>query len=1461
MALSQLQADILLSVGLDVKSLDRSIAELTATLKDGVQKNLGKLDLGGVKEGDNLFKSFAFNIGLVGYAMENLGGRLLNFATNIYQFIDASAKVTENLERMRNSLIIEGVGPEDRRSIEGQLRRIANLPNANIDSITKGFVELHKAGLDTAQTLQLLEGVALGTASAGSGKVGLVHSLNILRDTLSNKEFARGLRSLQGALGPEIEARLKKDFGASDQETLNKAGVKNVIAVISDELSKLQGTIPITLDRITRIDNAFVVLRANIERLLAPSLDKLLEKFDALSEFSTNLADKFEKLPQSQKDFISGLLTAIPAIVAASGVVLSFAGVLAVATATFARLGTVWKGLAGFGTEIKAFFGPLGLTLKLFTTGTISLSKAIGILVGELGGVGLGLLKILGLTTPLGLLLNVILAYITNAGRARDLINGALGSIYVSVTKLFDKLSEFFGSGGTGESIIRILTTFANLLGGILGDIVATALQSISKVIDALTDLLNFFRHPSIGSFEQFGRTLFEAMTGAVVNLAKLFAASFLDALAELGPQKDNPNAVPLTGGLGAYLSQTYDLHAIADKLRKSTGIISDNTGDTANNLEKTKKEALDFQVSLENSNKVINEMSLSLERARASFAKVFADIELANIKFRNAQSQRESQERLDLLIKQVGTQAIPEIRANEKTLTTQGLDEIRRAVRSELPALAEALRTAGLELDDAFKTVDQITFTDPDKVSQFRFLIGELIQLSKSPNVNLNSFGAAFEKAANAFVVARDTMLGHGDDGQKQLKGIQDAYSKILQSSTAVNGKLGEQVEKENQLRNVNEQKRKDEEKAARAQQRRADSEVAARAAQVELARLEADYQKSQLSPITTAAEIQAATAREEAYNKRKLELEKTINTAKNENVDLVEKEKNTTKEATDAVTSRVKAEVSAMEVRTQANEAFINSFVQGFGALDEFRDKLDKINEIRASLGLNPTAPLAGIDSANAIGGLLNNQTIPLTNRNRVLGGDKDTASQLERMVESLARGVPLSKAFADSLQRIGIGSVQGLSALQADITSNQASITRQRGVLAGLAPGADRSAAETTLNDLLKIQTKLGTQAEVYANNLQIVNSILTANDKLLANSVVHFTRINAAEKANIESELRLLELQGELLKAREDIRQAQATGLEGLDVATAQRLAQEALDNEVAALEAKYKLELNLLAVKERQAEEEVKNGHLTREEADALIETYKKQKSVLTDITAAQKEALKASKDRKVFEDFKTSLENLSSIKLTKVADDFTALIGHIKNQTGKGVTYLTAFKDLAVAAVTAFGDSLSQAIVDSIVSGESFLKSLGHFFGQLLIQLGSTLISLGTAALALAALAVFFPGIVPPQYAIGTPAALTAIAVGTGLVAAGALIGGGNKTNTAAKTNATNSANTAAGATGPEFDPYKDPKTIYQKALMAKILIDIKTDDTQVIKTVIKEVNGNGRLSTLISNRKLQFGY
>ena len=183
---------------------------------------------------------------------------------------------------------------------------------------------------------------------------------------------------------------------------------------------------------------------------------------------------------------------------------------------------------------------------------------------------------------------------------------------------------------------------------------------------------------------------------------------------------------------------------------------------------------------------------------------------------------------------------------------------------------------------------------------------------------------------------------------------------------------------------------------------------------------------------------------------------------------------------------------------------------------------------------------------------------------------------------------------------------------------------------------------------------------------------------------------------------------------------------------------------------------------------------------------------------------------------------------------------------------------------MASVAAAGIADAMAKTW-SSFIQGEDATKTFGQVLGDLLIMMGEMLITMAIAAPIRAFMDALFSGggliAAFKAFAATLPLAAIGLAAGTALILAGSAMGGGAKKT--AKETSQNTANGANASTGAKpddnWDPNKDPRTLYQKQQLAQIKIDIRHDDGIIVKKVIKAVNMNGRLSTLIGNRALNF--
>lgn len=258
---------------------------------------------------------------------------------------------------------------------------------------------------------------------------------------------------------------------------------------------------------------------------------------------------------------------------------------------------------------------------------------------------------------------------------------------------------------------------------------------------------------------------------------------------------------------------------------------------------------------------------------------------------------------------------------------------------------------------------------------------------------------------------------------------------------------------------------------------------------------------------------------------------------------------------------------------------------------------------------------------------------------------------------------------------------------------------------------------------------------------------------------------------------------------------------------------------------------------------------IKSGNIDRNGPDVNIDLLKNTENVIDRIIKSligiNQEAVKAGDAiLDFFDKIASGALTISSFKNLIFSTNFD-----LKDLT-------LAFKNLATFGIMAFTNALSKSIVSIFTEGGNFLKQLGKFFGEMLIQLGTTLVQLGITAIALSVLSKipFFKGIVPNSQVSATGGAV-ALAAGIGLIAAGKAMGGANVSNAGT----TNNAMSNAGATGAGYNPSEDPKLMYQKALRTEIYLDIRSDDSQIIKSIVKQTNRDPRLNNLIANRSLNF--
>ena len=522
------------------------------------------------------------------------------------------------------------------------------------------------------------------------------------------------------------------------------------------------------------------------------------------------------------------------------------------------------------------------------------------------------------------------------------------------------------------------------------------------------------------------------------------------------------------------------------------------------------------------------------------------------------------------------------------------------------------------------------------------------------------------------------------------------------------------------------------------------------------------------------------------------------------------------------------------------------------------------------------------------------LNSNVRPIIDSNRKMGaenlpGGDNPEKQFDLLLDQIRLGQTLLPSYIDNLRSSAIEATVAFNKIQDQITLNDKNILKQEGALARATSEEDKSAERKRLDDLLKNQTGLGAQAAVYANRLKIINAILGSNVELISEEFRVQKNINTSTQQQIKDKQILAELENSRLELELSNIQKELE-LKGGGVAILlnrnllEDMATTALKNQIELTKYKYDLQIKELELKKLETDELLKQNTINKEEHDRRMKSIDAQIKLLEKIKGEEIKGLELDKGIKSAADFKESLLSLTSIFANAVSTNLSKSLQEFldKLRAGAGVAQAAVggfkmagktLKDVAAVAFVGAFEAMGDAFVEFLTNGGSFLKALGKFFGEVLITIGKAIIKMALANIALAGIEGFKKGLpggiwsalgtMVKYMAMATVAMAPLLAIGTGLVLLGSAMGGGGgaASKDTANANASGSANSNAGATGEGFDPKKDPKTIYQKALAAQILIDIRTDSGQIVKTVIKDVNNNGRLATLIGNRKLQFGY
>lgn len=1481
---------------------------------------------------ENFMKSFGFRVGILGFSLSIFGGQLRRLSQFMTQFATDSAKATEPLERMNNlitQLVQEGkIDPNDKSHVLNRINQLADLPGSNLDSVAQSFRQLNSLGLEISDTLSLIEGLTKAAARTGTGGQGVERLTEQLRQfSTSGQLTQRDVRTISEQGGTPVLGALEKAFGTTNAETLQAAGPDRVIKAIIAGLKELPAPLETTSDKLNRINNSFIRIRENINLIIRPGLDTLLSGMNKLENAAASLAAQFQKLSPGMKEFIGTLIVELPIIAGVLATILATLGTLAIAVAGAKQLWDGYRIAMAFvakaageastnislmaiatsklssvfapflrmlgvaktefaqilffaragTTSIRAFSGGIGAAIQLIVGG--GLGVALGVIQESISVIGVGLLRILGLTNPIGIALNILLAYATNLGKARDNINAAFKNVFTELGKLISTISGFF-TGPVGNAILNFLSTLVELLGGVLGDAVAALIQSFANLLSLVNQFFGLFTNFSLDSLKAFGDTLVRVLSGGMVDLGKLLAASFLDAIADNLPSTKLPIFTP--GGTQIPLSGLpTGLHQQATKLReevfgqgaKSSKEVSDNLANADNNADLLAK-------SLTKSNEVLDDLANSLDDIGTKLAKINADLRINALRFSAEQSMRNARTEFERLIKAdplAAQRQLPSFGAGIQRTQISGIQtETQEQLRE---ALAGFNRTQGTVNATALPVAQGAQpLGGQGLLNNFKDSFGIIVSLIKQGHTALEDYKDPLKTLEDTGTKLVDSFRGltMTDQEATDFNTFKKTIDDVKTSATALEDILGKRsadIQKAEQDRITAQQDFgktiRDNILALQAEDRAFPLKK-----QLELLQQRLDTQKELLETEgVTEERLNGIHILEQAIAGVQADIAKTSMTE------------------ADALQSQKNSHEATLALLRLENEALVQMRQLAAGITQEFQGARKNIEDALKGLrdaqqtrlaNISGFAPTVGNTEAERLRGAIGTsrnarlrdelsefrRTLPETGtvaRDNVGTQVQQAIGSLTTFEGNFENIVRKLLTFLGDTSETVAGELRNLDPLIKAQTSITTDATRS---------DADRQAAANALKVLLDRQKEFLAVAQNISKTDKIISDITADRAAILADELHRRQEITQELVNQLRVQQNLLDLQSQIESTQRDTaakrRVAPGGGPTGvLDVGAASRDVEAAAKAEEAALRRRTAIRIQELELQRIQLELELRMAGATEQQVKDALALIDLEIQLVGKLTDAQVDNLSASAAVDSINSFKTALEDLydtlSNQSLTDFADALKSATDDITGNFDILKSSAVLFKDVFATAFIGAFQAIGQAWVDFLTNGESFARGFKKFLGDMLISLGTALIQMSLAAVAMAFMQGLFSGGLAGAFAevaAVAPMAAVGVAVGTGLVIAGTLLGGGGGAKATTNTNAANTASTKTGASGDDnFDPSKDPRTIYQKALMAQIQIDVRTDDAAIVKTVIKHVNNNGRLTTLIGNRKLNFGY
>lgn len=1301
------------------------------------------------------------------------------------------------------------------------------------------------------------------------------------------------------------------------------------LETITDKLNKIQNAItrialalaPIVGPGLDKIVNTLKILQPILEDI-AKSFSKLPPNIQAVISNLLVLLPLLATLTAGIFTIISALGIGIAAFKQVGDAVRDTRGILlgtektaGALTGTVRAAGAELTILGAVGTKLTSIFKPITLVFSNLVTelrlvallaknpnilaltrggttpiigtaaGLAGLQKILALLKGgglvalttfmtSLGGLIKFLPRLLGLTGPIGIIVNLIIGLITNAGKARSALVDAFSALGASLTKFAEQFKEVTGRDvwediKAGIKIVLSgINTLVSIIGGSLLSVITTIVVSLRQIVDFFTSIVALIKDPSWENLGDVFRKFFIASFGWLASIGKLISSVILESIADAFEE------FALTKGWAEPLRNA------AKNLRESISVI---TTDSKNDINTVTESVDKLATSIKDVDAEVRDLIESFNDLALARAKQDTASSRALERFQSEQRKRAAEYELDRRIRENPAAAIPTIRPTLEGISQEAQQNTRNqtsdAIKQRYNEIVLVLTALNQELAKADRGLRITGIKAKPEFIELRKTLSDISLFVHAGQTDLAEFTELFTKVQDGYKIIEKVLMTI--EGEPARKAFVKAVNDVVVSVKNAREELAKSADEQQRYKEQTEQAIQDKEREAKAlaKQNKAledNFDKKKRVAEIDRQIQDLEIQQS-TAPLQTALKLRAQINKlTEERNKLESEYNSAIRVEADQNAEIQQKQ-------AEILENRAKATESVLatiQLQIDKNKQLRASLDSALSEADKLFDRLLDIDAQRAALGLAPgTTQLTG-----AIGTRADLQIAPLQQQTAELAGvagfglTDAIEGRFTQFIADLTKGIALSQEFKNVLLGIGSAAEEQLLGITNKIIEADKAVERARLNLAQTKEGTkERTDAQQALQFQLDNQSKLNAQATIYFNRLKSVNVILDSNAKLVAEQLRKRRELNQATLVTLQQVEQELQLNLELIQAElaNVNRKGGVTATPGQIIQAENDLIQRQID----LLEKRFQIRAAEIEAEKLDAERKLNEGIFkSKEEYDAEIARLNELLRLLRLIKEEQQKGLENEKDPtsgiggagtfakgldKYFDSITASINKATTAlqawfdKLVSGRQFVDAFIGLLDGTISK----THAFEIAVATAVAALGSAFSQALVATLTGGESFIKAFTRFLGQILISIGTLLIQVGTAALIAALLSKFFPFLAPilnPR-GVGEGAAVAAIAVGAGMVALGALMGGSGNSGSTASTNTANNADRSTGAQRNTFEPNKDPRFVFQKTMLAQINLEIKTDDSQIIKAVINGVNQNGRLTRLIGNRKLEF--